>query len=249
MSDKSHPPDHGLDRAVGFVPPGLDSLVLDSNSQFSVTDRVHRALRCAIIDVQLAPGAPISENSVCRQFSVSRSPVRSAIQRLAEEGLVEVSPQRGSFVAPLHLEQLHDSHFVRRTLELALLRETAAIWTPAMGETMRALLAKQERLLLERDADAFLEEDHVFHRTLAGLSQREGVWPAIETAKTSMTRFHRYWAQMDRLADVLAEHSMVIDALERGDSAAAEAALAAHLDMVFVILDGIPKEQRRLMPF
>jgi len=229
--------------------PGLGelSLVVDRNS--SVCDQVHAVLRKAIVEVRLMPNERISENSICKQFSVSRTPVRAAIQRLAEEGLVDVSPQRGSFVAPLRLEALQDSHFVRRSLEVALLRETVARWTPAMSAEMRDQIATQERLVSADDPEGFLEEDDRFHRRLAGLSGREGVWATISAAKVPLMRFHRYWANRNRLFDVLREHRAVIDALDMRDGAAAEKALARHLDMVFVIFEQMTPEEQARLPF
>lgn len=237
------------DPTVGDPRPGLSALVLEIDRHASVTDQVHGVLRQAIVDVRLAPNERISENSICKQFSVSRTPVRAAIQRLAEEGLVDVSPQRGSYVAPLRLDGLRDSHFVRRSLELALLRETAQIWTPQMGEAMRAIVDVQEQELAAQDPDGFLFEDDRFHKALVGYSGRQGVWSAIQAAKTPLTRFHRYWAHKDRLVDVLSEHRAVIDALDRGDAAGAEQALARHLDMVFVIFDRMTDEQQARLPF
>lgn len=231
------------------APSGLAVLQLSTDQGVSVTDRVHRLLRQAIIEVRLAPGTAISENAVCQQLSISRSPVRAAIQRLAEEGLVEVSPQRGSYVAALHMDQMRDSHFVRRSLELALLHETSQIWTPDMTAQLRAVIADQQQALNARDAGSFLTLDETFHRTLAELSGRKGVWAAIRTPYTALGRFHYYWAKMDRLADVLTEHSAIIDALEKGDGAGAKTALALHLDMVFVILDRMPEDRRKELPF
>lgn len=237
------------DEPLGEPQSGLGTLTLDSHRHTSVTDQVHAALRKAIVDVRLAPNEPISENSICRQFAVSRTPVRAAIQRLAEEGLVAVSPQRGSFVAPLRLDGLRDSHFVRRSLELALLRETAQVWTPQMGQAMRAIIAEQAARVAEGDSDGCFAQDYLFHRTLAGCAGREGVWSAITAANTPLMRFHRYWAREDRLADVLREHRAVIDALDRGDAAGAEQALALHLDMVFVIFDRMSDAQQAQLPF
>src|SRR6056297_1158864 len=234
---------------IGARLPGLSGLELPSDRQGSVSDQVHAVLRKAIVEVRLAPNEWISENSICKQFSVSRSPVRTAIQRLVEEGLVDVSPQRGSFVAPLRLDGLRDSHFVRRSLELALLRETVPIWTPDMSETMRGIIAEQERIVAAEDPDGFFLEDERFHRTLAGYSGREGVWSAIQAAKIPLMRFHRYWAHKDRLHDVLKEHRAIIDALDQGDAVAAEEALALHLDMVFVIFDRMSEEQQANLPF
>jgi DNA-binding GntR family transcriptional regulator len=144
---------------------------------------------------------------------------------------------------------LQDSHFVRRSLEVALLRETVARWTPAMSAEMRDQIATQERLVAADDPEGFLEEDDRFHRRLAGLSGREGVWATISAAKVPLMRFHRYWANRNRLFDVLREHRAVIDALDMRDGAAAEKALARHLDMVFVIFEQMTPEEQARLPF
>lgn len=226
---------------------GLEGIELVVDHAFSVTDQVYAALRGAIVEVRLEPGSPISENSICRQFSVSRTPVRAALQRLAEEGLVEVFPQRGSFVAPIRLTGLQDSHFIRRSLEIALLREIAPAWTPGMSRKMRRKIAEQKRLIAARDGDGFFYADEEFHHLLATFAGREGVWQAILAAKVQLSRFVRSWANPERLADVIKEHTAIVDALDRGDAKAAERALVTHLDMIFMIYEGIPEEdQRRL---
>ena len=232
---------------VGFSPgeTGLDALDVRLDRRGSAADQVHEALRRAIVDVRLAPGTPISENSICRLFSVSRTPVRAAIQRLAEEGLVDVYPQVGSFVAPIRLAGLLDSHFVRRSLEVSLLREVAARWTPEMSRTMRAVVAEQERVIAAGDIDGFFGTDDGFHHCLGTFAGREGVWQAIVSAKVSLTRFHRYWAKPGRLADVVREHLAIVDALDRGDAEGAEQALVTHLDMVFVIFAQMPEAERQ----
>ncbi len=224
---------------------GIESVELVVNRYGSVADQVHAALRQAIVEVRLAPGAPISENSICRQFSVSRTPVRAAIQRLSEEGLVDVYPQLGSFVAPIRLGEIQDSHFIRRSLEVALLREVAPKWTKEMSRTMRDVIAEQERVIAANDASGFFHADEAFHCLLGTFSGREGVWQAILAAKVTLSRFHRYWAKPERLPAVIEEHLAVVDALDRGDAEGAEKALVTHLDMVFVIYEQLPEEERK----
>lgn len=219
------------------------SLVLDRHG--SVSEQIHAVLRQAIVEVRLAPGSPISENSICRQFAVSRTPVRAAIQRLLEEGLVEVFPQQGSFVAPIRLTGLTDSHFIRRSLEVALLREVAPNWTAEMSAAMRALIREQEHAIAQQDADGFFRADEEFHHLLATFAGREGVWQAVLTAKVALTRFHRYWAKPGRVNNVIGEHLAVVDALDRHDAAAAETALVTHLDMVFEIFEQMPEDKQR----
>jgi DNA-binding GntR family transcriptional regulator len=237
------------DRAAdGDVPPlALEGIELRVDRRGSVADQVHAALRAAIIDIRLPPGAPISENSICRQFGISRTPVRAAIQRLSEEGLVDVYPQLGSFVAPIRLAGLQDSHFVRRSVELALVREAADAWTDAAADSLGAILAEQEAAVAAGDADAFHLADERFHAEIARIAGRESVWPMVLAAKLPLTRFIRFTGNARRLPEVIEEHRRVLDALRRRDGAAAEAALADHLDKIFVIYAGLPEEDRRVI--
>lgn len=224
---------------------GLSDLVLELDRRSSVADQVHRVLREAIVRVRLLPGTPISENSICRQFAVSRTPVRAAIQRLSEEGLVDVYPQQGSFVAPIRIGGIHDNHFVRRSLEVALLREVAPHWTPAMSRTLREAVDAQRAAIAAGDPDGFHASDERFHQLFAVLAEREGVWAAIFAAKLQLTRFIRFSGHAKRLPVVVDEHMAIIDALDAGDAIAAEAALVTHLDQVFVLFDQLPEEERR----
>ena len=88
-----------------------------------VADQVYDA-SMLIVTVRLPPGTSISDTDV-QASALSRTPVRSAIVRLAEEGLIHVYPQQGSFVAPIRFDEVRDCHFVRKHLELAILAEAA----------------------------------------------------------------------------------------------------------------------------
>ncbi|GGE11399.1 GntR family transcriptional regulator [Aureimonas endophytica] len=224
---------------------GLADLPFALDRRLSMADQVHAALREAILTVRLSPGAAISENSICRQFAVSRTPVRAAIQRLGEEGLVEVFPQQGSFVSRIRLGGIHDSHFVRRTLEAQLLREAAARWTPAASRALSDSLDAQSADIARGDVDGFHRDDERFHQLIALQAGREGVWPTVLAAKTRLTRFIRFSGSPERLPVVVEEHRRIVEALDRGDAPAAEAALTAHLDKIFILFEHLPDEERR----
>ena len=223
---------------------GLVSVAFALDRRQPVSEQVYEVLRQAIIGVQLPPGTPISENSLCRQFTVSRTPVRAAILRLSKEGLVDVYPQQGSFVSAIKLSDIRDSHFVRRSLERALLREVAGRWTPAMSREMRDVIAAQADDIARGDVDAFHRDDERFHRLLAVYAERAGVWGTILEAKTRLTRFIRFSGKAKRLRVVLTEHEAIVDALDRGDADAADDALTLHLDRIFVLFEQLPERDR-----
>ncbi|GLS24122.1 GntR family transcriptional regulator [Labrys miyagiensis] len=207
-----------------------------------VADQIYDALKRAIITTRLLPGTSISENRICRHFGVSRTPVRSAVTRLSEEGLIDVYPQQGSFVSPIRLGEVRDSHFVRKNLELALLREAAAKWSPALSAQARAIVEVQRQALAAGDIDRFFEEDENFHQAFAAFAAREGVWSTVLQAKSRLARFVRLFGTPSRLPVVLDEHLIVLDALDAGRIGEAAQCMEEHLDMIFHILEQLPEE-------
>ncbi|HTZ67822.1 MAG TPA: GntR family transcriptional regulator [Roseiarcus sp.] len=224
----------------------IGALTFEIDRRAPVAEQVYAALRRAILQLRLPPGTAISENSLCRSFGVSRTPVRNAILRLSEEGLVNVYPQFGSFVAPIRLAGLKDSHFLRRAVELALVREAATRWTQASAAEIHRALERQEEAIRRGDVEGFHIADEEFHQGIAAAAGREGVWPMVLAAKSTLTRFIRYTGNtVERLWDALGEHRAVVDGLMRKDPLVAEEAMATHLDQIFVLFDALPPEQRK----
>ena len=91
----------------------------------SKSDRVYQHLRRRIRELALPPGAPLRKEELALELGVSRAPVSEAIARLAEEGLVEVFPQHGSFVAAIRAADVRESLFIRTALEAEAMRRLA----------------------------------------------------------------------------------------------------------------------------
>ena len=109
-----------------------DSSAVDGAEVLRLIDRrlpaaeqIYQMLRAEIIACRIVPNEAISENRLCGMFQVSRSPVRIALTRLAEDGLIDIFPQRGTFVAPIKMRQVIESQFARTALEIALVEVAA----------------------------------------------------------------------------------------------------------------------------
>lgn len=214
------------------------------NRKLTVSDQVYDALKEAIVSVKLLPGASISENRICQHFGVSRTPVRTAIVRLVEEGLIDVYPQQGSFVAPIRLSGIAESRFIRRALEVAVLREAAAVWTPELSQRARAIIAAQAEAIAAGDTELFHREDERFHQAFCLFAGREGVWATIMLAKARLGRIRRLFGDADRLPVVVREHSAVLDALDAGDTEEAISRLEYHLDKIFEMVAQLRERYR-----
>lgn len=223
---------------------GRLDIALELDRKRPVADQVYDALKQAIVTTRLLPGLSLSENRLCRHLSVSRTPVRTAITRLVEEGLIDVYPQQGSFVAPIRLGGISDSHFVRRSLEAALLRDVAKTWTPAMSAEVRAIIDSQDAAIMAKDADLFHDEDERFHRSFSVFAGREGVWSTVLVVRARLRRFMRLFGRSERLPEVVAEHRAIVDALDAGRANDAVARLEYHLDRIFILLEQLPDRYR-----
>lgn len=207
--------------------PKLDS------SREPMARQVTRALREAIVTMQLAPGTMLSEQDLAQRFGVSRSPVREALIKLSEAGLVRVLPQRGTQVVKISKAAVEDGRFIRVAVESAVVREAALKATPMMIAELNANLTRQRRAQRSASTEAFLSLDEEFHRLLAEAAGRPSAWRMIEDIKPQMdrVRFLDMTKALPRHA-VLAQHVVIVDAIKARDPVAAERAMQEHLSEI-----------------
>jgi DNA-binding GntR family transcriptional regulator len=205
----------------------------------SASAQAFAALRHAIVTLRLRPGQPFSEQEVAQQFGVSRTPVREAFIKLAETGLVEVRPQRGSFVRKISLKAVRDARFIREAIEQAVLREAVdRRLSPAFFAAARELIDAQRTAAASNDAEQFLTLDEAFHRSFALAIDCHHAWAVIEAQKAQMDRV-RFLSlpSATPVARLIDQHEVILDAVERGDVAASEAAMRTHLSEVLAVLE------------
>ncbi|HEY8564735.1 MAG TPA: GntR family transcriptional regulator [Beijerinckiaceae bacterium] len=199
------------------------------------TERVERALRRAVVELAFAPGEFIDKAAVCARLGVSRFPVSEALARLASEGLVEILPQRGSRAARLRLPEIAEAMMIRRSLEAAVAERAAFSLSEAGLEALRTSVAAQEQAVAADDRARFHAEDLAFHEVLVRDLARVGA--VIDASRANIDRVRRLLWSPRRHAVTLAEHRVILDALERRDPAGARQAMEAHLDAVMAELD------------
>lgn len=197
----------------------------------------------AIVNMRLVPGTPLQEKALTQQFGVSKTPVREALIRLAEEGLVDIFPQSGTFVSHVPLASIPEAHVIRLALEDTAIRRTAEIATAADIAQLDAKLASQ-RLLAERgDIDAFHEADEAFHETIALIAGYPSIWKLLRQVKVQINRARRLTLPVaGRMQQVIGEHELVRDAIARRDVEAARRAMQEHLNVVIPDLDRLRVE-------
>jgi DNA-binding GntR family transcriptional regulator len=200
----------------------------------TISAQIHTALRHDIIVGQLAPRAMLSEQDFAVRFGISRTPVREAMIKLAEEGLVEIFPQYGSFVAPIKLLDVFDSQFAREALECATVERAIERLDKAGDAELKAVIERQRASLRPQDRDAFFRADEDMHILLFKIAGHANAWRFVEGAKAQMDRVRHIAITLPRKqASILAEHEAVIDRMLARDSRGAVEAMRVHLRGIF----------------
>lgn len=202
--------------------------------------QLYRILRERIISADLTPGSLISESEVARTYSLSRQPVREAFIKLAEDGLVEVRPQRGTLVRKISTAAVMDARFVREAIEADIVKLVAVRVDDALIKELHDQLLSQQRLP-DNEADQFIELDERFHRTLAEAAGKSYAWKVIEEVKGQMDRVRYLSALHFPKRELVAQHNAIVKAIARRDAEAAARAMRAHLRKILTDLPTIAK--------
>jgi DNA-binding GntR family transcriptional regulator len=194
---------------------------------------IFEAMREAIVSLDLPPGAPLIEKALTLRFGVSRTPLREALIRLAEIGLVDVFPQSGTFVSRVPVAAIPEALAIRQALEGATIERAAAIARPADIARLDDILARQRFFAGRRDMQAFHEADEAFHEAIAVIAGYPGAWRLLKQVKVQIDRARRLTLPAaGRMHKVVGEHVPIRDAIARRDAAAARAAMHEHLNAV-----------------
>ena len=203
------------------------------DTDISKTERVYAALRRQIRELTLPPGALLRKDEIALALGVSRAPVSEAIARLADEALVDVRPQHGSFVAPIRAEAVRESLFIRTALEVAAIGRVAQAATPELLRRLDENLEGQAAALRSGDLSGFYDLDEALHAAIFGAIESPRAQRLLDAARAPLDRPRRLALPEDGRAEAtLAEHRRLVDAIASRDPDFAAAAMRAHLTMV-----------------
>lgn len=188
-------------------------------------------LRDAIIDGGFALGSMIPEETLAQSFGVSRTPVREAVLKLADEGLIEVFPQSGTFVARIPLDALPEATEIRKALERTTVRLAAVNASRSQVARLRACVERQRELCAARDEEGFHRADEEFHALIAEAAGYPGFWTITQQVKVQVDRCCRLTLPVPgHIGKVIGEHEAILESIAVHDEAGAVAALEAHLE-------------------
>jgi GntR family transcriptional regulator, rspAB operon transcriptional repressor len=194
---------------------------------------IYRDIHKAIVSMQVKPGAALNEKALSQQFGVSRTPVREALIRLVEDGLVDVFPQSGTFVARIPISAIPEAVLIRQALESATVEHAARIATAADIEFLDEIIARQRFFSERRDLNAFHEADEAFHEAIAKIGGHPGIWAVLKSVKVQIDRVRRLTLPaLDRFQFILDDHLTIRNTIMAHDTSSALNAMKRHLTAV-----------------
>jgi DNA-binding GntR family transcriptional regulator len=196
----------------------------------SNAQRLRDSLEDDIINGRRAPGERLDPEALGREFNVSRTPVREAIQQLVASGLVTVSPKKGTFVARVGIDQLIEMFEVMAELEGMCGRLAARRITEEELVAMREALQRCEAAAEAGDTDEYYYENEIFHNCIYSASHNGFLAQEAHQLKQRLKPYRRLQLQVrQRMGGSLAEHRDIVAAIERGDAQLAEQTLREHV--------------------
>jgi DNA-binding GntR family transcriptional regulator len=198
----------------------------------SSTQRIVDAIVEAIVERRLMPGTKLAEAQLGQIFSVSRTVVRQALNRLSRDHLVTLEPARGAFVATPSVEEARQVYEVRRMVEASMVRQLCAVITPAQVAALRAHLKQERDAVTRTDAPGVTGRTRLladFHVVLARLLGNEVLAQLLADLLSRSSLIALMYQSSHSAEHSADEHVQIVDALERRDARAAVRLMEQHL--------------------
>lgn len=198
-------------------------------------DEIYTILEQELIALKIKPGELLSENQLCKRFNVSRTPIRSVLQRLQQNGFVQIIPHKGTRVTVICIDIVNQWIYQRVAVESMVLRDFMRICTPADLARMHYIQQQLTKLAARRqepdfDINEFLSTDLSMHRVLFQVTGKLYLWENLTKPQSDYSRFIHLDVMGGRnVPDVLTEHQEMLDIIEMNRQYSIEPLLKKHL--------------------
>lgn len=208
----------------------LDEVELEPGQ--GLVTQIYDVLWQLIVSIRLLPGQLITEKEIAEALNASKTPVREALIRLEETGLVSVVPKSGTYVTPIRINTYIEACFIRLQLEIGAVRRAATYNTNIRAqEQLDDIIVQQSDALQSEDFASFFLLDEQLHRAFFEMAGVSGAWSVVKRTQSEIHRIrqlkHRF--RISRRSAVLNDHKAIVEAIRCGDSDEAQNALVRHI--------------------
>jgi GntR family transcriptional regulator, rspAB operon transcriptional repressor len=211
-----------------------------ANASRPVAPQVFDTLRDQIISLQLIPGTVLSRGDLQARFRLSSTPIRDALVKLQEEGLVEIYPQHATMVSLIDIPMAQQAQFLRRAIEQEAVRLLASSSKRLVVERLRSLIVEQKALAADNDLEGFSAADRAFHKALYDAACAPDLWALVRRHSGHIDRIRRLTLPAKgKYSEIIRDHTAITKAIARGDPALAQQALRDHLSRSIAHWEGM----------
>ncbi|MGD9922566.1 MAG: GntR family transcriptional regulator [Beijerinckiaceae bacterium] len=229
----------------GAVADGVET----SPAELKLSDRAHNQIKELIVRCELKPGSEVTEASLAERCGLGKAPIRAALTRLTNQGLITPLDRRGYMVTPITMRHVNDLFQLRQFLEPAAAEAAAVtIKDPALVENLRKLSSEQLARLDEVSLTEFLAINREYHVTIANMTRNERLTALMGQLMDEMERLiHLGLAPRIRVGAACKSHIELFNAIKDGEGSRAREIAAAEIEKARqMVIDAIMRDSRLL---
>jgi DNA-binding GntR family transcriptional regulator len=188
-----------------------------------------RVIKFNIIALELVPGSMVSENELAEEMGISRTPVREALIELSKLKIVEIYPQKGSFISLIDGELVEEARFIRLILEKAMVEMACEVATADNLAELEENLKLQEFYLINPAKDKQLQLDNEFHELLFHICNKKFTYDLLSGMMTHFDRVRGLSLLVIKDMKTISDHRLLVNAIRNKDKGAANEIITKHL--------------------
>jgi len=198
----------------------------------TMQDQVYQIIKNEICDGVYSPGEWLQEKDLAAHLHVSRSPVRDALKKLSNDGLVDIIPNKGTFVRVFTAKDIDEVYELRLLIESYCIRESPRHLTPEKGQALTQCLEKLQREFKSNDLKNYIEDDTVLHGIIISLGGNDLIKSTYEKVHSMIQPFRIYsLTSRQRFDESVEEHQGIVRSILEHDVGRAQEINRQHLTL------------------
>lgn len=209
----------------------------------SLNDVTYNKIREDIMNMTLEPGTDVSVQKLSERYGVSRTPVREAVVRLQQSGLVEIYPQRKTVVSKIDMSRVREEWFIRTSLETAVVNEFIRKCSELVADTMQEIVIKQKKNMDKEHFRDFYCKDNRFHQLIFETAGEGLAWYTIEDVASHYNRIRLLYGKMRGVDPTIIEyHEKIVTATRLRDADAMRKDVMEHFNILLEQVKDMSKQ-------
>ncbi|MBP2660878.1 MAG: transcriptional regulator, GntR family with sensor domain containing protein [Firmicutes bacterium] len=223
----------------------MEVSIIERNPRESTREYVYRFLKFNIMELKLIPGSALSEKDIAQLLNVSRTPVREAFIQLSQEYLLDILPQKGTYVSLIDIENVEESKFLRETVEKAVMAMACVDFPSDKLFELQSNIALQELCFKEKNYLRFYELDEEMHKIIFVGCKKARIWSMIQQMNTHYNRVRilNIAGGYDVLP-VLKQHKEILLAIKEKDGELGMKTIHLHLNKVKFDIEDLRRDYK-----